>query len=38
MPCYMQPFKCWFEHIESKCGHVFMALLGDSVQFSPGIN
>ena len=22
------PFKCWFEHVESKCGHVYMALLG----------
>jgi hypothetical protein len=31
------PFKCWFEHVESKCGHVFMALLGDNVQFSLGI-
>jgi hypothetical protein len=31
------PFKCWFEHVESKFGHVFMALLGDSVQFSLGI-
>ena len=30
------PFKCWFEHVESKCGHVSMALLGHSVQFGFG--
>ena len=26
-------FKCYFEHVESKCGHVSMALLGNSVHF-----
>ena len=30
------PCKCWFEHVESKCGHVSMALLGHSVQFGFG--
>ena len=30
------PFKCWFEHVDSRCGHVSRALLGHSVQFGVG--
>jgi hypothetical protein len=30
------PFMWGFEHVESKCGHVSMALLGHSVQFEFG--
>ena len=30
------PFMWGFEHVESRCGHVFMALLGHSVQFGFG--
>ena len=30
------PFKCWFVHVERKCGHASMALLGHSVQFGFG--
>ena len=29
-------FKCWFEHVESKCGLVSMALLGHNAQFGFG--
>ena len=27
---------CGFEHVESRCGHVSMVLLGHSVQFGFG--
>ena len=30
------PFMCGFEHVESRCGHVSMVLLGHSVQFGFG--
>ena len=30
------PFKCWFEHVESRCAHVFKVLLGHSVHFGFG--
>jgi hypothetical protein len=30
------PFMCGFEHVDSRCGHVSMVLLGHSVQFGFG--
>ena len=30
------PFMCWHGHVESRCGHVSIVLLGHSVQFGFG--
>ena len=30
------PFMCWFEHVDSRCGHMSIVLFGYNVQFRFG--